>query len=190
MELRLACASIFHSDKCIHPFSASKTELHWGSNEMRGLRMAHPYHLLLPWILMLYTAIFFFFFFNCLDLFIALHLPTFDVNLILKARTYMLSTYHIVSKYRAWNILFVEQIVTTEIHCVVTMAPGTGLLYSSLNMVVFILLIHPRRLKTGKVKWIPKNTQFGGSGGARFFWPQSLYSFRANRLDLVKSDMN
>ena len=138
-----------------------------------------------------YTLLsFFFFFFNCLDLFIALHLPTFDVNLILKARTYMLSTYHIVSKYRAWNILFVEQIVTTEIHCVVTMAPGTGLLYSSLNMVVFILLIHPRRLKTGKVKWIPKNTQFGGSGGARFFWPQSLYSFRANRLDLVKSDMN
>ena len=138
----------------------------------------------------IHCYLFFFFFFNCLDLFIALHLPTFDVNLILKARTYMLSTYHIVSKYRAWNILFVEQIVTTEIHCVVTMAPGTGLLYSSLNMVVFILLIHPRRLKTGKVKWIPKNTQFGGSGGARFFWPQSLYSFRANRLDLVKSDMN
>lgn len=49
-------------------------------------------------------------------------------------------------------MLCVEQIVTTEIHCVVTMAPGTGLLYSSLKRVIFILLIHPRRLKTGKVK--------------------------------------
>lgn len=67
---------------------------------MRGLRMAHPYHLFLPWILMLYIVLFCFVF-NYLGLFIALHLPTFDVNLILKARTYMLSIYHIVSKYRA-----------------------------------------------------------------------------------------
>ena len=151
MELRLACASGFHSDKHIYPFPASKTESHWGSNEMRGLRMAHPYHLFLPWILMLYIVLFCFVF-NYLGLFIALHLPTFDVNLILKARTYMLSIYHRVSKYRAWNILFVEQIVTTKFHCVVTMAPGTGLLYSSLNRVVFILLLHPRKLKTGEVK--------------------------------------
>ena len=97
-------------------------------------------------------SILFCFVFNYLGLFIALHLPTFDVNWILKARTYMLSIYHIVSKYRAWNILFVEQIVTTKIHCVVTMAPGTGLLYSSLNRVVFILLLHPRKLKTREVK--------------------------------------
>lgn len=96
--------------------------------------MAHPCDLFLPQIPVLFTVIPIllpslppfsppFLFSNGLVLFLTLYLSTFDLILILEARSYVLN-----SREPETDLL---SIITTEIHQVTINAPGTGLLYTT-----------------------------------------------------------